>query len=217
MVWQNTTDSSCLNTANNQQLAILQGVITFVSCLSVLGTLFVVICYAAFKRLKEAHHRVIFNLTFTDLFSALTIILAFYTTPTFLNQLNGDLDLNNDILNVLCVTSGAMVQFFLLSSLLWTSCIAHLLYSILCGYKEPEKYEWLYHLISWGLPFLVTVLLMAMGSFGEAGEWCWIDDELMRYVCLYAPLLVVILFNSSLYVVVSVRLRLKQNKYSSKE
>ena len=62
-----SNSSTCMG-SNDIENIILQTVLTTFASLSIFGTLVVILCYILFNGLKEIHHRVIFNMTFTDMF-----------------------------------------------------------------------------------------------------------------------------------------------------
>ena len=72
----------------------------------------------------------------------------------------------------ICVIVGALMQFFLLSGVFWTLCIAHTLFLIL--YKmdyNPERFEIYYHILCWVVPAVLDILLYFTDSLGDSGIW----------------------------------------------
>ena len=56
---------------------------------------------------------------------------------------------------------------------MWTACIAHMLYQVLKKEDDDvERFEAVYHVLSWGVPALLAILLAVTDSFGDAGPWC---------------------------------------------
>ena len=71
--------------------------------------------------------------------------------------------------------------YFPVASFLWTDCIAVFIYSFFKGHKHTNFVA--YHVISWGLPVVVVVLVATFnmeGYYAEGGTtggWCWIKND----------------------------------------
>ena len=98
----------------------------------------------------------------------------------------------------LCHAQAIGMNFFELSSILWTSIISSTLYlHCIKNYdakKVVDEYMPWYWLICIGIPSLTTTLPMVFERpipFGFAGEWCWIDDahDSLRFYFFYGRLL----------------------------
>jgi hypothetical protein len=59
------------------------------------------------------------------------------------------------------------MEFFRLSSFMWTGCFAVHLYQIIWkNIKDPEVYELWYHIIAWGIPTLVCIYFVVQDQEG---------------------------------------------------
>lgn len=98
-----------------------------------------------------------------------------------------------------CVVVAIMNSFGDCASLFWTACIGHTLYDAVFnngGNRDHEPVMKRFHKFSWGLSFILTIIPLITGSYGEAGGWCWIVDDTaldvaMRYIQLYGPLWII--------------------------
>lgn len=79
---------------------------------------------------------------------------------------------------VLCVVQGIMTNIFALSSILWTTCQALLLYSIIVLQKQ-YRVTLTVHAVCWGLPMLTTFLIYTTNRIGAPSGygWCFIADN----------------------------------------
>eukprot|EP00943_MAST-04B_sp_MAST-4B-sp1_P000945 g945.t1 len=105
-----------------------------------------------------------------------------------------------------CSLSATMSQYFEMASYCWTTVIAFNIYQVLVAKhgERVEHYEMYYHLICWGFPLLLLIIVASTGSLGDAGNWCWIKKEnpIERLFGYYIPLLIMIIVNSVFYVLI---------------
>ena len=89
----------------------------------------------------------------------------------------------------------------MLSSILWTAALSHALHTVVI-YLQPD-YELLerrYLVLTYGFPIIALVLPIVGSDYGAAEGWCWIASHgwgptIMRFLCYYAPLVIVIFYN----------------------
>lgn len=113
-----------------------------------------------------------------------------------------------------CITEATLMVIFEYASLLWTGCIAYLLWrvSILCAPQErwaKEDFERAVMVLKltevfctvlcWFGPLAFVVLLGATDLLGhkDDGSWCWITDRSDRgwwiqLLCFYTPLWLIV-------------------------
>jgi hypothetical protein len=101
----------------------------------------------------------------------------------------------------LCVLQAVFVTYFLLSSILWTAAISHALYTVVIT-LNPDVYllERRYVVLTYGFPAIALFLPLVRNDYGPSEGWCWISSEdagavVMRFICFYVPLVIVIVFN----------------------
>lgn len=80
-----------------------------------------------------------------------------------------------------CVAQGALSAFANTASFFWTVAVALHLYLALVRGRQPGKgARRLLHLLSWGVPFTITLVAVVLKKIGyDASDvsvgWCWID------------------------------------------
>jgi len=175
------------------ETATLQIIVTVAASFSIVGTIFIFVLYLRFRLYKlYLHYKLITYLTITDFTSSVFFIIGTHT-----------LSLENQ---GLCLTVACFLQFSLLSSVLWTGCIAFLLYRVFTRRVfEVRHYEKYFHLICWGSAAATTVIGAVCKCYGEAELWCWItlDHGIFRFILFYLPLVAVLTFNCVMFVLIS--------------
>jgi hypothetical protein len=174
------------------------------SILSILGTCFIISSFVLFRDSRKCGRRLLFMLSLSDLGLAVTWLFG------------AVVNLHTGTISEACIAQGYAMEFFRLSSFMWTGCFAVHLYQIIWkNVKDPEVFELRYHLVSWGIPSLVCCYFLFKNETGHQmmGQsdrpWCWIrdfhDDEWnafgshLQYAVFYGPLLVIFAFNLFIY------------------
>ncbi|KAL4220149.1 hypothetical protein ACF0H5_020561 [Mactra antiquata] len=104
----------------------------------------------------------------------------------------------------LCSFQAFWMSYFDWSVLLWVSCITLNLTINVLWSKTTEKYEWLYHVVSWGVSLVMSVLPFIGNKYGPAGAWCWVvDDWRWRVGVWYGPLFGMLLIMVVVYIYIS--------------
>jgi len=125
---------------------------------------------------------------------------------------------------------GLSIQFFFISSILWTTAIAVNIFLVAVlkkDIKDIERYEYVFHIVIWILSLSLTVPLYildnnnqnsALPIMGNATLWCWITNDYGKYrmIFFFGPLWFVFLFNAVIYISLEVicRKRRKNNNYN---
>ncbi|XP_072831561.1 G-protein coupled receptor 157 [Vicugna pacos] len=146
--------------------------VVLLSCaLSALGSGLLVATHALWPDLRSRARLLLLFLSLADLLSAASY---FYGVLQDFEGSSWD-----------CVLQGAVSTFASTSSFFWTVAIALYLYlSIvrsMCG-PEARRLLWVFHIVSWGVPLVITVVAVALKKIGyDASDvsvgWCWIDLE----------------------------------------
>jgi len=177
------------------QEGILNIIVTVSGAISILGSSFIIFSYLLYKEYKHFHLRLILYLSVSDFFTAATSLIG----PQVRNTYYGSS-------YYYCYINAATVQFFFLCSVLWTGCIAHTVDQVIRKQNHKvEKFEKYYHLFCWGIPAAFDIYLGVTKSFGDAGLWCWIkaDRSILRFICFYLPVSVVLVYNVVCYFLLS--------------
>ena len=148
---------------------ILYTTIVVTSTASFFGCLFIVIVYHKFKILQVFSSKLVYILAIVDGVNSL-----FSLIPT-------NLTLSDD--GILCQIQGFSVQFFCLTSVLWTGVIALFLYMQVILQKEDiEKYFRILLLITLSLSIIFAVIPLIRRDYAYVGGWCWITTSNERAI-----------------------------------
>jgi len=99
-----------------------------------------------------------------------------------------------------CVIYRCFVQFFFISSFLWTCCIAHHLYRETYQLsKINNPYFKIYHGISWGISLIIIIVLVADSKIVPSTQsWCHLDNLFEIYFWII-PITASIAWNAVFY------------------
>lgn len=188
--------------------------------LSITGSLCIIISYMTFVSLRKFLFKLAFCLSLCELFWGISMILG-------LPEKNSPA----------CRLQAYAISYFGLSSILWTSAIAYMLYVYsfypVCVNKTFEvRRERFIHLGCWGLPLLLTLLpelvqfsLNSTSVYGQEFIYCWFrldpDDErvtnIWRLLQFYIPLLCTLIYNTVVYYRVNKALQSLNKDVNSKD
>lgn len=181
------------------QIAATQGVATFVSVLSFLGSLFIITCYFYFKNLRKFAFKLVAILSLTDLLNQ--GVDMFISVPASeLEQINsGAIEVTG-----LCYAQAILNSYFELSSVLWTTAIAATVYMFVSQRMSTEAVEGrLKYFIAYccGIPLLLAILPLTDKAYGASGAWCWIKSDKIAwtFVIFYIPLWLCWIINCAVY------------------
>lgn len=165
---------------------ILMAVNTGASALSLMGSAFIVLCYALFKELRKFSFKLVFFLALSDMFCSLFNIVGDPSKGFF------------------CYAQGYSTHFFCVASFLWTTTIAFTLHRTVVRHKtDVEDLGPVFHLYVWGTSLAMTVIRSIGNDYGRLGAWCWPQTgqtgKVTHFITFYAPLWGAILFNGFTY------------------
>ena len=195
------------------------------SALSIAGALFIIVSHVLFRDLRKFSRKLIAYLAIADIGAAGAWLAAsFLTTPS--DDIVGD-PWGGGGSTIGCFVQGILMQFFMLSSALWTSCFAFHLYLVIWCYNkvnDPTRMECTYRAIAWGIPLLTVAYLIVVKfipsvshiSIGPGAErpWCWIENDgagtgkpgwegiagtVEEFALFYAPAFVAFMVNVVVY------------------
>lgn len=183
---------------DQSEMDAIQAVAVATSVFSIIGCLFIIVCYLKFTELRSFAFNLVFYMSCSDLFASIA------------KSLGNGAQTNSST----CVFQGVFMSFFELVSVLWAASIAFTLHkAYLQGNPsfagaEVAQFASKYHMIIWGTAAVLTLLPLTTGSYGEtATGWCWIKNEtgvdmFWRYVQFYLILWAV--WGYSFYVYINV-------------
>ncbi|NXP46788.1 GP157 protein, partial [Heliornis fulica] len=150
------------------ELYTSERVVVLVSCvLSFLGSSLLVCTHALWPELRTRPRQLLLYLSLADLLSALSY---FYGVLQDFERTSWD-----------CVLQGALSTFSNTSSFFWTMAIALYLYiTIVRGSPTGTGLLCCFHVVSWGVPFSITVAAVALKKIGYDASnvsvgWCWVN------------------------------------------
>ncbi|XP_060069964.1 cyclic AMP receptor-like protein A [Ylistrum balloti] len=114
-----------------------------------------------------------------------------------------------------CVLKGFWITYFHWAVLLWDVHITCNLYQNVVKMKSLEKFEKIFCLNCWGIPFVIALVPLIAGRYGPAGAWCWIVDawDLERLFLWYIPLFLGIFFMTIVYLYIVYTLKRKASTW----
>ncbi|KAL3887377.1 hypothetical protein ACJMK2_027319 [Sinanodonta woodiana] len=148
------------------------------SVLSICGAFVIFWTYGRISSVRNFQRTLLTWLTIADLMIATGNLVG---TIDFLSNKGG----NNDV----CIAQSVVTTFASMASFFWTLVItAHMMVSIQFRSDKTRSalLKFLYHLICWGLPGIITLVAGLRGVLGRnsnsttavTGSWCWIKNDL---------------------------------------
>eukprot|EP00002_Diphylleia_rotans_P035943 TRINITY_DN7880_c0_g1_i1.p1 TRINITY_DN7880_c0_g1~~TRINITY_DN7880_c0_g1_i1.p1 ORF type:complete len:306 (+),score=46.24 TRINITY_DN7880_c0_g1_i1:50-967(+) len=163
--------------------------------LTAFGCLYIILSYALFPHLRNMSFTLVFWLSVSDLFCS----LSFFVSALIDFSKEEDLESHEQMI---CDAQGALIQYFNLSTFLWTLAISYSIFKVVFSTQSQFSLEMRYiHLLCWGIPLACSATLVFSGKIGPAGIWCWIEDptDPLRFFFFYGPASIIILINVALY------------------
>jgi hypothetical protein len=164
---------------------------TGLSIISFIGLSFIILSYYLFPNLRKFSFKLVLFMSISDVGVCITYLMG---NP------------RND--TGLCTIQGLLMQFFQISSTLWSTAIALTLYRAVVKRKDSDNLMPYFHAFCYGVPFLFCFLPLFTESYGNTGAWCWITAEegddagsIWRLFIFYLPLWAAISFNAYTYFV----------------
>ncbi|XP_051947555.1 G-protein coupled receptor 157 [Xyrauchen texanus] len=161
---------------NQTEVHVYEKVVILMSCvLSFFGSLLIICTYVSWRDLRTTPRKLLVYLSIADLLSALSYSYGVWR------------DFHSD--SVDCITQGAISTFANTSSFFWTVAIAIYLYIFIVksSQRQADNLVLYSHLISWGVPFAITVAALSLQKIGyDASEvsvgWCWVNIQAEDHV-----------------------------------
>ncbi|XP_039508893.1 G-protein coupled receptor 157 [Pimephales promelas] len=162
--------------ATRTAVYVYEQVVILASCmLSFFGSLLIICTYLRWLDLRTTPRKLLVYLSVSDLLSALSY---FYGVVRIFDSDSSD-----------CIAQGAISTFANTSSFFWTVAIAIYLYVFIVksSQRQADNLVLYFHLISWGVPFAITVAALSLHKIGyDASEvsvgWCWVNIQAEDHV-----------------------------------
>lgn len=186
------TSGKCTLFDDPHQCDVIINVKRAVACISFVACIFMIFVIWLFKKYKAFTQRLILYLSIASFMDSIAYIMSDYYSD-----------------GALCDFQAFWMTWFDWVCLLWVCCITINLGLLAIKMKKTEKYEWLYHVVCWIVPLIISCIPFAGDHYGPAGAWCWLVEWKWRFGIWYVPLFLIIflLFVAYIYIVVVVNRR----------
>ncbi len=168
------------------------------SALSIVGSIFILICYVAFPSLRKFSFKLVASLALSDVLNQIFGFIG----PTDTDMAGMDAGAPA---TPICYVQAVTESYFNLASVAWTTAIAVTLYLSVfrrVGNDRLERIYWRFALACWGIPVIFTAAPAFDHAYGPAGGWCWIvaNKPYWRFIQFYGPLWIAAIFIAVIYV-----------------
>jgi len=165
---------------------------------SLIGCLFMVFIIWLFKRYVVFAQRLILYLSIGALLDSVAYLMSSSIED-----------------GAFCDFQGWWLTFFDWQVLLLVSCITFNLFMNVVKLTATARFEWLYLVVCWVVPLIISCLPFAGGVYGPAGAWCWIIEgqSSWRMGIWYVPLFIIIFLLIITYVYIVYTLRRKASSW----
>ena len=167
----------------------LRAVVGVSCCLSILGSLLIILSYILFKERRTRAREILLHISLMDLGVALANLIGL---SVYFDQFYFESHDNvTDYINGLCKTQAFFANYCTLSSILWTIALAGFLYFVITYHKTRIAIDFhrVSHIVCYALPLLVSLWLVFTNRLGysplDSSGWCTLISERK-----YAPLIV---------------------------
>jgi hypothetical protein len=156
---------------NDSQIEVLTGIGMLFASLSCLGSLFILVCYRKYHRIHHGSMKYVWYLALANLIS---------NAPSFFGP-------QNDSSSAVCQTQAFLFLLFELASICWTiACAVTMVIIVLKPHSDVLDYTRPWHVFSWGLPLILSIVALATRKFGEdVGAFCWVASPLFQFVFFF--------------------------------
>lgn len=158
---QNGSQLSAKITTTNEILAI------FTACLSICGTVFIVISYFAWKDIQSTSRRILVYISVADFFTAVGTIMGKWSHDS-----------------LVCTVQSTIGTLAVLCTFFWTVFMAVYIYVSMT--KKPclaDKLMVLFHVLGWGAPAIIVLVADVTKKLGnneyvDSSGWCWVNAKM---------------------------------------
>lgn len=168
-------------------------VVSGITCvLSILGSLLIILSYLCFRDLRTTARYILVHLSLTDLGVALANLIGdavnfdqYYVNTTNNRYINPSQTIDN-----LCKAQAFFAEYFTLSSVLWTLCLAVYMYILIVNRSRTHlKYlVWFFYAFCYLMPLLISVWMLGTSRLGyapyDSAGWCSIISVKPQFTVL---------------------------------
>jgi len=100
----------------------------------------------------------------------------------------------------MCIACGMILHYFFISSFFWTFCVAFNFYQMIVRRnRDAESLEKIYHIVCWGVPLVVVILVVAFEKYANVGGYCYIYGEIPIFLSFFLPGLIIVSSNGVIF------------------
>lgn len=130
---------------------VLGYVVDVLIALSLFGCVATITTFLLFSEMRTYPIKLIIYLCTSIFFAQLFFYLSFSLYET-----------------ILCIPCAMILHYFFLASFFWTFCVAFNFYQMIVRRnRDAETLEKIYHFVSWGVPLVVVVAVVATKSYAN--------------------------------------------------
>ena len=131
------------------------GVKKATASISLIGCMFMISIIWLFRKYSVFTQRMILYLSIVALFNCIVYLMGDQTPDGHW-----------------CTFLGWMLTYFDWAVLLWVCCLTFNLYMNALKMLTTDQFEWIYHIVCWGVSFMIACLPLIGDHYGPAGMWC---------------------------------------------
>jgi len=161
--------------------------------LSIIGSFLTIVSFLISRDKKQKMNQLVFFLALTDLGTSAGIVVGQVVALKY----TGGQPMQ------FCVLIRALLQFFIVSSFFWTTCIAIHMYRAINHLPQYKALYASFHIFSWGVPLVLTVieLLGDMIVRAEGAPWCNLKTQ-PEWIFWFGPMISSLVINFILFIMV---------------
>eukprot|EP01129_Flabellula_baltica_P000924 TRINITY_DN10856_c0_g1_i1.p1 TRINITY_DN10856_c0_g1~~TRINITY_DN10856_c0_g1_i1.p1 ORF type:complete len:324 (-),score=50.30 TRINITY_DN10856_c0_g1_i1:23-994(-) len=185
-----TTTETSLSDEQIAFLTLFSAIMEYVQIvllgISVLTSLFTIVTFTIFPRIRTYPIKLI-------LFLCVTIVMG-YSLFLF-NSYFAEIP-------ELCPIVGALIHYFFLSNFFWCGNIAFNFYQMIVRRNpETENFEKFYHFVGWGVPCISVIVVGLTENYGlqEGSSACYIANPIAVFLGFFLPGFLLVSLNSVLF------------------
>ena len=157
-------------TESGEYVTTLQVIVATTCVLSILGSSLIIVTYLAFPDIRTKARELLVFLSIADFVVAMSNLIGLFSffEKLTIDYTHGNLTKSMKLTKDLCTAQAAFEVFGTESSIFWTLAIAVYIFIVAVLHKPSvaKKSVFLFHVICWGVPLILTLWLGIDGFLG---------------------------------------------------
>ncbi|KAF2476316.1 uncharacterized protein BDR25DRAFT_65175 [Lindgomyces ingoldianus] len=202
-------------TLTASQMLALQVSERTMSCMSLIGSLFIMGTFLRWHYFRKPINRLVFYASFGNVLTNVATLISTSAIPKAAHHFSN-----------LCEFQGILIQWFMMADSIWVFCMAFnvmLVFFFNYNSHQLRLLEKWYLLFSYGLPSLPALVYVVLDHsrpqriIGPATIWCWVskDFDWMRIAFFYGPVWIFIICTMMIYIVTGRKIFMKRAQLRS--